>query len=103
MLEQRLKLCFKIRQLYQTDATVLKLAVLEEEHGRNVADTELAHDIRLVVDVQFADLGLAGVFLCKLLDYGAKFDTGAAPCCPEVNHHYLARFDGFSGSLICEL
>ena len=60
--EKREKVSLEISKLDAADAAGLNLAVLEEEHGRDVADTVFCNDFRILVDVDLADNHAAAYF-----------------------------------------
>ena len=77
----------------QTDGCFLP--VLEEEEGGDRHDAVLGAEVRLLVDVVFADDYFAFVFPGKFVDDGRHAYAGAAPCGPEIDYYGLARTDDF--------
>ena len=101
--EKREKVSLEISKLDAADAAGLNLAVLEEEHGRDVADTVFCNDFGILVDVDLADNHAAvGIFLSELVDHRTELDAGTAPCSPEIEHYYFARSNSFLCCLVIE-
>src|SRR5512139_3307866 len=75
---------------YGTDLGGFDLAVLEQHQCRDAADAVLGRRLRVLVDVQFGDLDLAGVFARDFLEHRADHLAGTAPLRPEI-HQYRTR------------
>src|SRR5690606_10676219 len=74
---------------HRADDLVDRLAVLVDDHGRDVEDAELAGVLLVLVDVHLGDLDAVGFLSGDLLEDGADHATGAAPRGPEVHEDGL--------------
>ena len=68
------------------------LTVFEQQKGGNVANTVLARDALIVVDIHFADAESAFIIARHLLQDGCDCATRATPCCPEVDQYRYSAF-----------
>jgi len=66
---------------------VLQLAILEEKQGWDIADAVFDGEIGLFIHVDFYDLDGAAFFSGDFIEDRAQHLAGAAPLCPEIDHH----------------
>src|SRR5579859_735957 len=71
------------------DGPLRRLAVLEDDHGRDRHDPELHRRRRVLVDVHLHDLDLVSHLPIDLLDDRRDHAARAAPRRPEVDQHRL--------------
>ena len=60
-------------------------AASSSRRSRAAAEAPPGGELRLLVDVDLADLHAARSFLCDLLDDGREHAARAAPACPEID------------------
>ena len=77
------------------DLLLRDLPALEDEEGRDRADPEGLGDGRVLVHVQLADLGPAGVRGGQRVDRGGDHAARGAPLGPEVHEHGSLRLRDF--------
>ena len=75
----------------RTGETVHRLAVLEQHHGRQAADTEAGDDLLLDVAVDLGQQQLALVLLGDLRQQGHQRLAWRAPFGPEIHQHRLVE------------
>ena len=90
MLQHGLDLLFEDWSGNKTYAAVHFLAVLDEDNGRDVADSEAHGEDFVLFYIAFADDGQSVVVLSQFLNDGGEALTGAAPCCPKIYYDRLA-------------
>jgi hypothetical protein len=69
----------------EADLHTLLLAALEDHDGGDAPDAVFSCHLGGVVDVELADLDLAGIFVGELFDDGSELLAGAAPGGGEVD------------------
>ena len=89
------QLCLELLLRNRADNAVHNLAVLDNDHVRDAHNLEHLSKLRLIVRVDLADLNLALVLLCELLDDRCHHLAGTAPIRIEVNEHRLLRLQNF--------
>ena len=89
-LEQTVKKLCQILLAASTYMTVYQLAVVEEQHRRDIHDAVLLAGVRVVVHVQFADYYFAFVLVGEFLQNRKHHLAGAAPCCPKIYYYRFA-------------
>ena len=57
-----------------------------EEEGGDALHSEDGGQLRLLVDIDFIDIDLSGIFGSYLLEYGGQLAAGSAPCGVEVDN-----------------
>ena len=86
----------KRRQLrlgQRADLGRFDVAVLEQHQGRNTTHTVLRRGFLVLVDVQFADLQLALLFLGDLVEHRCNHLARAAPLSPIVDQNRTFSLD----------
>ncbi len=74
----------------QADEFFYYFATLENDDGRDSADTKLDGGIAVIVGIDFADKGLARVGVGDFLDSRAQHPAGTAPFRPEIQQYGLS-------------
>ena len=75
------------------DLLLYDFTALDEDDRRDVAYTEAAGKLGILVDVALTDDDLTFVFLCELFDDGSHHLAGAAPSGTEVEDYGLVAGD----------
>ena len=85
-----------------THQAVYEFAVLEEEHGGNVAHAIFDGDIVVVFHIAFAHHDTAFILTGQFLDDGSYLAAGSAPCGPEIHHQGKAVVFQLLKVLVCD-
>jgi hypothetical protein len=95
------------RLRHRPDCGGLRLAVLEQDQGRDRHHPVALGDRGLLVDVQLDDLEVAAL-RGDLVEHGRDRVTGPAPLGPEVDQHWLLAanhvgLEGLFGNCVCHV
>ena len=80
----------------QVCQTRVDLPLIDEQERRNGADTVLRRERLLFVNVDFADLDLAVVFIGQFIQQRRDHLAWAAPFRPKIHHDRLLTLHDFA-------
>jgi hypothetical protein len=83
-LEQTVKKLCQILLAASAYMTIYQLAVVEEQHRRDIHDAVLLARVGVVIDIKFADHYAAFVFVGQLFQNGQHHFARTAPTGPKI-------------------
>lgn len=73
----------------------MDIAIFEQHQCRYATDTKFRWCAGILIDIEFGDLELAGVFLGDFIENGRNHFARPAPFCPVIQEHGLVGFQYF--------
>src|SRR5215218_9498890 len=91
----RLDASEELRLREEANDSLYRLAVFEEDQGRNAGHSEALSRARIRVDVELRNLESLALFLGNLLEHRGDHFAGTAPLCPEIYQDGRTRLRHF--------